>query len=108
MANKDDYCPACEHDLCQCSAPESRDGATIFRLVHKNEPVPEIVEALECALERAKKGELRGVVVAFYTDGHATGHNYGWAEGVTREALVGELQLAQFSMLIAMGRIRQP
>lgn len=77
-----------------------------LKLITDASPVEELVSMLEAALERARNGELRALALIEYTRGHAVRHNFAWAAGVQVEAMVGEAQLLQLSILVASGRLK--
>lgn len=82
--------------------------AVVSALPTFREPVPDVVETLESLLERARKGEVRAVVACFEVVGDATGHVYAWGQRSLPMALVGELDLAQFSIFVSTGRVKPP
>jgi hypothetical protein len=76
-----------------------------LRLIQDTTPSAAVVRCLEALLERAREGEIRGLVVAFESKG-TQGHAMAWEPDVTPMALVGELHLAQFSVLLEAGRVK--
>lgn len=71
------------------------------------EPVQGIVDMLEDLLRRAKSGEVRAIVACYEIDNGATAHNFGWGARALPMALVGELNLAMFSIHVAEGRVKR-
>lgn len=76
-------------------------------VIRDESPVECVVKALEEALERARNGELRGLVLAWDAKG-SFGHHVALGRDSTPMAIVGELALAQFTVLIESGRIKPP
>lgn len=78
-----------------------------LHVIRDDTPFEPAVRCLETLLERAKAGELRAVVVVFETKEH-TGHAFAWGRETNPMGLVGELHLAQFSVLCDAGRVTPP
>lgn len=79
-----------------------------LRLLQKApEPVDCIVRTLEGLLERARSGEIRGVVVILEAN-DVTGHHIALAADCAPTQMVGELDLAKFSVFVETGRIKAP
>lgn len=76
----------------------------------KSEPetVDVVVQVLEEALARAARGEIRGVVVAYDLGDGEIEHRVAWGPGSSPIAIVGELELAKFDILVADGRLTPP
>lgn len=53
--------------------------------LHKQEPIPELVETIEALLQRAKDGEI--VAIAFATEARQGNVTNGWTEAMNIHAL---------------------
>lgn len=78
-----------------------------LRCIVDTTPTDAVVRALEELLVRARNGEIRGLVAAYETKGEY-GHAMAWGPDANVIALVGELHLAQFSVLVEAGRVKPP
>jgi len=95
-------CDACEEKR---AAPSARPNLHVITNRKSNEALVEILENL---LARAKVGEIIAGVFVGYTSAHATLHHCALGNRVTHEAMVGEMWLAQFTMMVETGRIVPP
>ena len=82
--------------------------ATLRKLPTFTEPVGGVVSTLEDLLARAKTGEVRAVVACYELVGDATAHAFAWGDRALPMALVGEMNLAAFSMHVSTGRVKPP
>lgn len=64
-----------------------------------------VVEALRSVLERAERGELRSVAIAYETPKDSTGHVIAFGGGAWTTALLGELEATKLSILVEDGRL---
>lgn len=55
----------------------------------KASPAKGVVDVLEAALERAKRGEIQGVAVAMSLTERTVATDFVWAEGVSEFQLLG-------------------
>lgn len=78
-----------------------------LRLIQDESPVECVVKALEDLLAQARRGDIRGVVVVFDTKG-TIGHHLAFGRDASTNALVGELDLAKFTVHVETGRIKPP
>lgn len=78
-----------------------------LRLIKDESPVECVVKALEELLEQARAGEVRGVVMVYDLKG-AMGHVLAIGKDASSSSLVGELDLAKFTVHVETGRIKPP
>jgi hypothetical protein len=67
-----------------------------------------VLQALRDTLEQAERGELRSVAIAYETTADGTGHRIGFGRLCWRTALIGELEVAKMSIMIADDRLKTP
>lgn len=78
-----------------------------LRLIQDESPVECVVKALEDLLVQARKGDVRGLVMVFDTKG-TIGHHIAFGKDASTSAIVGELDLAKFTVHVETGRIKPP
>ena len=66
-----------------------------------------VVQALREMLDKAERGELRSVAIAYEHTDDKTGHCFGLGVGCWTTALLGELEATKLSLLVHDGRLHQ-